>query len=88
MGGAYLLAQCLHESADHRTAFERYESLFRPHVEAQQRNTVKFGKQFAPNTWLGITIQRSLLKVLFRDPFIGLMRGMFDGRSVLAPPSI
>lgn len=88
MGGAYLLAQCLHQSADHRTAFERYESFFRTHVEAQQRSAVKFAKQFAPNTWHGITIQRLLLKVLFRDPFIGLMRGMFDGQSALAPPSI
>ncbi|HVA29406.1 MAG TPA: FAD-dependent monooxygenase [Candidatus Baltobacteraceae bacterium] len=84
MGGAYLLAHHLHESADYRTAFERYESFFRPNVEAQQRSAVRFTRQFAPNTWFGVALQRLLLRVLFRDPFIGLMRGMFDGRSALA----
>ncbi len=85
MGGAFLLAHYLHKIADYRVAFERYESFLRSHVEAQQRSAVHFTNQFAPNTWLGVAFQRVALRVLFRDPFTGLMRGMFDGRSAVAP---
>jgi hypothetical protein len=42
-------------------------------------------KQFSPATRAGVALQRLVLSVLFRDPFIGLLRRQFNVRSVLAP---
>jgi hypothetical protein len=39
-------------------------------------------KQFIPETRVGIFLQRLVLKIVFRDPFIGLLRRQFNVRSI------
>lgn len=86
MAGAYLLAASLRENSDYQTAFTRYEEAARPYVEAQQRAARGFMKQFIPETPLGVALQRLVLNVIFRDPFIGMMRRQFNVRSIIPQP--
>jgi 2-polyprenyl-6-methoxyphenol hydroxylase-like FAD-dependent oxidoreductase len=85
MGGAYVLAQSLASTPDYADAFALYERTVRPYVEEQQKGARSFMKQFLPGTPLGIAIQRAVLKVIFRDPFIGMLRRQLNVRSILAP---
>ena len=85
MGGAYLLAEALHESAGYQEAFSRYEQRLRPHVQVQQKNARGFAKSFAPTSSPGIWMQQMMMKVLMRDAFRGLLRRQFGGQSILQP---
>lgn len=84
MAGAYILAEALRENANYSEAFAAYERRVRPYVEEQQRAARAFMKQFVPETAFGIAIQRLALRIIFRDPFIGLLRKQFNVRSLLS----
>lgn len=83
MGGAYLLAQALHESAGYQEAFRRYEEWTRPHVQKQQESAQGVAKSFAPISLSGILLQRLLLKIVLRKTFTGLLRRQFGAESIL-----
>lgn len=86
MGGAYLLARALHESADYEQAFRRYEQqMFAPAL-AEQKSGRSFAKSFLPATPLGLFVQQTMLKVLLRPMFRGLLRRMLFGAQSFLPP--
>jgi 2-polyprenyl-6-methoxyphenol hydroxylase-like FAD-dependent oxidoreductase len=85
MGGAYLLAQALSETADYQEAFRRYEQLMQPHVQSQQKNARGTAKFFAPTSHPGILIQQTLLKIVLRERFRSLLRRQFGAQSILPP---
>lgn len=82
MAGAYLLAEALHEAATYQEAFQRYEQQLRPYVQAQQKQARGFATFFLPGTPLGLFVQQTLVRVLFRETFRGLLRREFSGPSL------
>ena len=85
MGGAYLLARSLHESADYEQAFRRYEQQMSPHVLAEQKSGRSFAKSFLPATPQGLFVQQTVMKVLLRPAFRGLLRRTLGAESFLSP---
>jgi 2-polyprenyl-6-methoxyphenol hydroxylase-like FAD-dependent oxidoreductase len=83
MGGAYVLAESLHEAADYREAFRTYERLVQPYVKERQKNARDFAKSFVPQSRLGILAQQVLMKLVLRDACIGLLRRQFGADSLL-----
>jgi 2-polyprenyl-6-methoxyphenol hydroxylase-like FAD-dependent oxidoreductase len=77
MAGAYLLAKALHEAATYQEAFQRYEQQLRPYVQAQHKQARGFATFFLPGTSLGLFVQQTLAKVLFRETFRSLLRREF-----------
>ena len=82
MAGAYLLAEALHEAATYEEAFRCYERQLRPYVQAQQQHARSFAAFFLPGTRLGLWGQRTLVRVLFREAFQGLLRREFRAPSL------
>lgn len=87
MGGAYLLAMALHESADYQQAFPRYQDQMYAFVQRQQKNGRSFAKAFLPGSSPGLLAQRVMLKVVLRPMFSGLLRRQFGAESLLSPQS-
>jgi 2-polyprenyl-6-methoxyphenol hydroxylase-like FAD-dependent oxidoreductase len=85
MGGAYLLARALHETADYQEAFRRYEQQMFAFVLAQQKSGRSFAKSFLPSSLLGLFVQQIMMKVLLRPMFRGLLRRQFGVTSLLSP---
>lgn len=83
MGGAYLLAEALHETVAYQDAFHRYEDRMRPHVQVQQKHARSLAVSFAPTSRIGVLVQRVLLKVVLRGAFTGLLRREFGAESFL-----
>lgn len=83
MGGAYVLAQALHENAHYETAFSRYEQQVRPHVEQRQKNARSLAGTFLPASKAELVMQRLLMKLLMRETFTGLLRSQFGAESFL-----
>jgi 2-polyprenyl-6-methoxyphenol hydroxylase-like FAD-dependent oxidoreductase len=83
MGGAYLLARALHETADYQEAFRRYEQQMFAYVQAQQKSARGFAKSFLPGSHFGLFVQQTLMKVLLRSTFRGLLRRQFGAESLL-----
>lgn len=86
VGGAYLLAQALHEERDHTAAFLRYEHLMRPEVEKRQKNARTNIKSFLPESNLGLLMQQALMKLVLRETFSGLLVRQFGAESLLQTP--
>jgi len=86
MGGAYLLARSLHETADQEEALQRYEQQMRPHVLAQQKNGRSFAKSFLPGSPFGLFVQQTMMKVLLRPAFRWLLARSFGAQSILSAP--
>ncbi len=83
MGGAYLLARALHETASYEEAFRRYEQQMFAFVQVQQKSGRSFAKSFLPGSPLGLFVQRTMMKVLLRPMFRGLLRRQFGVESLL-----
>jgi len=82
MAGAYLLAEALHEAATYQEAFQWYEQQMRPLVRAQQKHARGFAAFFLPGTPLGLFVQQTLVKVLFRETFRAVLRREFSAPSL------
>jgi 2-polyprenyl-6-methoxyphenol hydroxylase-like FAD-dependent oxidoreductase len=79
MAGAYLLAGELKRAGgDFRTAYPCYQDGFKPFVERKQRQAVRFARQFAPKTRVGLLV-RNMVSRTFNAPFIGefMVKRMF-----------
>lgn len=85
VGGAYLLARALHETGDYQEAFRRYEQQMYAYVQAQQKSARRTAKSFLPGSPLGLFVQQTMMKVLFRQTFRGLLRRQFGAESILSP---
>jgi 2-polyprenyl-6-methoxyphenol hydroxylase-like FAD-dependent oxidoreductase len=83
MGGAYLLARALHETTDYQEAFRRYQQQMFAFVQEQQKSGRNFAKSFLPGTPLGLFVQQTMMKVLLRPAFRGLLRRQFGVESLL-----
>ncbi len=83
LGGAYLLAEALHTQPDYASAFHAYETFLRPHIEQRQKSARDFAKSFVPGSQLGLMVQKVVLKIIARDAFVGVLRSMFGGDSIL-----
>lgn len=82
MGGAYMLAKALHETADYQTAFRRYEMQLRPHVEERQKNARDLAKFFVPRSNMEMKAQQIFMKLILREAFVGLLRQQFGAKSL------
>jgi 2-polyprenyl-6-methoxyphenol hydroxylase-like FAD-dependent oxidoreductase len=83
MGGAYILAEALHEAGDYQDGFRRYEGLMQPYVESRQKNARDFAKAFVPQSQLGLMVQQVIMKLVLREAFTGLLRRQFGAESLL-----
>ncbi|HEU5374721.1 MAG TPA: FAD-dependent monooxygenase [Ktedonobacteraceae bacterium] len=83
MGGAYLLAKALHDTADYQEAFRRYEQQMSAYVLEQQKSGRSFAKSFLPGSPLGLFVQQAMMKVLLREAFGGLLRRQLFAPSIL-----
>jgi 2-polyprenyl-6-methoxyphenol hydroxylase-like FAD-dependent oxidoreductase len=88
MGGAYLLAKALHDTADYQQAFRCYEQQMSAYVLEQQKSGRSFAKSFVPGSPLGLFVQQTMMKVLFREAFGGLLRRQFVAPSLLSPQEV
>ena len=83
MGGAYLLAEALHETANYQEAFRRYEQQMYAYVQAQQKSARGFARTFLPGSPLGLLVQQVTMKVVLREAFRGLLRRQFGAQNLL-----
>jgi 2-polyprenyl-6-methoxyphenol hydroxylase-like FAD-dependent oxidoreductase len=83
MAGAYLLAKALHDTADYQEAFRRYEKQMSVYVREQQKRGRRLAKTFLPGSPLGLFVQHTLLKVMMRPMFGGLLRRQMIVPSIL-----
>jgi 2-polyprenyl-6-methoxyphenol hydroxylase-like FAD-dependent oxidoreductase len=83
MAGAYLLAKALHDSTDYQEAFRRYEEQMFAFVRKQQKRGRSLAKTFLPSSPLGLFVLQTLLKVVMRPMFGGLLRRQMIVPSIL-----
>ncbi len=88
MGGAYLLAKALHDTADYQEAFRSYKQQMSAYVLEQQKSGRSFAKSFLPGSSLGLFVQQAMMKVLFREAFSGLLRRQLFAPSILPAPDV
>ena len=86
MAGAYLLAKALHDTADYQEAFRRYEEQMAGYVREQQKRGRRLAKTFLPSSPLGLFVQHTLLRVVMRPMFGGLLRRQMIVPSILPAP--
>jgi 2-polyprenyl-6-methoxyphenol hydroxylase-like FAD-dependent oxidoreductase len=85
MGGAYILAEELGRTADHRAAFTAYERRVRPFVTALQHKARRFARTFVPGSPLGVYISRAMMRLLFTPQLAPLLGRRFGLDSLLRP---
>lgn len=83
MGGAYILAEALHEQKNYQDAFRSYENQMLSYVTQQQNGARGQAKYFAPGSKLEVQLQYVVLKLLMRPAFTGLLRQVFGAESLL-----
>jgi len=86
VGGAYILAEALHEERDYTAAFQRYEQAVKPHVEQRQKNARTTIKTFIPKSQTRLVTQRLFMKLLLREAFSGILLRQFGAQSILPEP--
>jgi 2-polyprenyl-6-methoxyphenol hydroxylase-like FAD-dependent oxidoreductase len=87
MGGAYLLARALHETADYQQAFHCYEQRMFAPVQMLQKSARGSARSLVPASSLGLFVQQHLMRVLMRPMFRRLLRRPFGAQSLsLADP--
>jgi 2-polyprenyl-6-methoxyphenol hydroxylase-like FAD-dependent oxidoreductase len=68
MVGAYILAGELKDAkGNYKTAFERYESIFKPFIEDKQKKAQSFAKSFVPQSKFGIWTRNIGIKLMSFD---------------------
>jgi 2-polyprenyl-6-methoxyphenol hydroxylase-like FAD-dependent oxidoreductase len=83
MAGAYLLAKALHDTSDYQEAFRRYEEQMSVYVREQQERGRRLAKASLPGSALGLFVQQTMLKVVMRPMFRGLLRRQMIVPSIL-----
>lgn len=84
MGGAYILAEELSFTDDHREAFVNYENRLRPHIEMRQDKAKDLVKSFVPSSESMLKVEKVAFKVILRDAFSGVVtKYMYMGDSLI-----
>jgi 2-polyprenyl-6-methoxyphenol hydroxylase-like FAD-dependent oxidoreductase len=85
MAGGYVIANELARSrGDYAAAFDAYERLLKPAIEAKQRAAARFSKSFVPSASSRQWLRRLSMRIMFAPPLIGLFFRFFGSKSVLA----
>lgn len=82
MTGAYLLAGELDAAGgDYTGALQRYQTCFKPFIDAKLKGAVRSAGWFAPRTKLGV-LMRTQVTRLMNAPFIStwMVKGLFADR--------
>lgn len=70
MVGAYILAGELKEAnGNYKTAFERYENIFKPFIDRKQKIAQNFAKSLVPKSKFGIWMRNTFTNLMFL-PFV------------------
>lgn len=78
MVGAYILAGELKQAnGNYKTAFERYEILFKPFMEKKQKSAQSFAKSFIPKSNFGIWLRNKVFKLMSSSLFSKLFLNQF-----------
>ena len=78
MVGAYILAGELKQAnGNYKTAFERYEILFKPFMVKKQKSAQSFAKSFVPKSNFGIWLRNKLFKLMSSSIFSKLFINQF-----------
>jgi 2-polyprenyl-6-methoxyphenol hydroxylase-like FAD-dependent oxidoreductase len=82
--GAYILAGELKQAnGNYKTAFGKYQNIFKPFIEKKQRAAQSFAKSFVPKSNFGIRL-RNLAFHLMSLPFISqLMLNQFKDKELI-----
>ncbi|MBX3082296.1 MAG: FAD-dependent monooxygenase [Anaerolineae bacterium] len=83
MAGAYFLAEALHDAAEYRTAFDRYEARLRPHIERAQAKARRFAPNFIPSTDLRVALTTWAVRLMDIAPVAKLVGKQFSVESLL-----
>jgi len=78
MVGAYILAGELKQAnGNYKTAFERYEILFKPFMGKKQKSAQSFAKSFIPKSNFGIWLRNKVFKLMSSSLFSKLFLNQF-----------
>lgn len=78
MVGSYILAGELKQAnGNYKTAFERYEILFKPFMEKKQKAARSFAKSFIPKSIFGIWLRNKIFKLMSSSLFSKLFLNQF-----------
>lgn len=77
----------MHEHADHREAFGRYQAAMRPQIDRRQANARGSARTLVPGSAVGIAASSVLMKMLLRDAFTGVLRRRFGAGGILPAAS-
>jgi 2-polyprenyl-6-methoxyphenol hydroxylase-like FAD-dependent oxidoreductase len=83
MIGAYILAgELKNANGDYQSAFERYESIFKPFVADKQKTAQNFARSFVPKSRFGIWV-RNFITSLMTLPIVSkLLINQFSDRNL------
>ena len=66
MVGAYILAGELKQAnGNYKTAFEKYQNIFKPFIDRKQKTAQNFAKSLVPKTKFGIWLRNSFTNLMF-----------------------
>ncbi|MEP7289660.1 MAG: FAD-dependent monooxygenase [Chloroflexota bacterium] len=82
LGGAYVLAEALQKQADYQAAFLYYESVLRAAIEQRQQTARGVIKTLLPRNKIEFALQLTMLNVVLRDPFAGVLRRVMHTESL------
>lgn len=86
MGGAFLLADALHElGGDHVRAFAQYQRLMVPEVRRRQRTGRAMARTLVPAGRVSTRMQHLVVRALARERFAPVLRRQLGAGSILAP---
>lgn len=84
MAGAYILAGELKEAkGDYKTAFARYEILFKPFMEKKQKAAQMFARFFVPKSNAGIWLRNKMFRLMSSRLFAGLYLSQFKDSDLM-----
>lgn len=83
MGGAYFLAEALHNTTNYKDAFLAYENRLRPHIQKIQKSADRFAPNFVPSSRLRISIVNWVLRLIDIPIFTKLVGKQFTVKSIL-----
>jgi 2-polyprenyl-6-methoxyphenol hydroxylase-like FAD-dependent oxidoreductase len=83
MAGAYVLAEELARTDNHREAFAAYQATIKPHVDRKQKESAAFANVFVPSQRSMPWLRRLAIKLMFSGIGLPLAMKWLGTRSVL-----
>ena len=85
MAGAYVLAEELARTENHREAFAAYQAAIKPHVDRKQKESAAFANVFVPGTRSQPWLRHLAIRLMFSGIGLPLAMKWLGTRSVLPP---